>query len=593
MKKSIIILSSLFIAVAMFTSCNPLSKMVKNAGEVNYKTTPNPLEMHAGKVPIDVKVTFPPKYFGKKVKLVITPTLVSDFSSSEKINFKTQTIIGEKFEDNYTVIPYKTGGTFSFQDTIVYDAKYRASDLNLSFQISTQKGKSANATTVKLADGIITTPELVDGGMTIDGGLARGVSLGQFVAVPVTKPEVRLETESAKLFFALQNSSVNRKEIRKDEIANLAVAIKNASTDPNKELKSIKISSYASPDGPQDLNEKLVNDRGNSSKKAFEKVLSKAKIEEMNNADLLMTETTPNEDWAGFKTAVEASDMEDKALVLRVLSMYSDADTREAEIKKLAAVYDNLRNDILPLLRRSEINFEYQGRAKTDSELKTLLGTAPSDLHQEELLYAASISDDASKEAAYATYTSKYPTDWKGWNNLASAQAKQGKLSEAKTNLEKVLSLKADNHVALNNLGVLALADGDLDAAWDYFERAENAGCKSPKLQYNKGVISIKRANYSDAVDYFKADSFNKALAQTLAGDNDIAVSTLDNLGSSEYGLFYYLKAVTAARANKVDDVIENLRMAISKESKLKDYAKADAEFKKFVDNSAFRGVIE
>ncbi len=593
MKKSIIILSSLIIAAAIFTGCNPLSKMVKDAGEVKYVTTPSPLEMHAGKVPIDVKVTFPPKYFGKKVKLVITPSLVSDFSSSEAINFKTQTIIGEKFEDNYQTISYKEGGSFSFKDTITYDAKFRASDLKLSFQISTQKGKSANVTQVKLADGIITTPELVDGGMTIDGGLDRGTSLGQVVEVPITKPEVRLETESAKFFYDLQKSTLKRKEYKKEEVLKLAGDIKAASTDPNKELKAIKISSYASPDGPEDLNQKLVNDRGNTSKKAFEKVLSKEDIEQLKNTDLLMTETTPSEDWVGFKAAVEASDMEDKALVLRVLSMYSDADTREAEIKKLAAVYDNLRNDILPLLRRSEIKFEYQGRAKSDSELKTLLGTAPSDLFQEELLYAASISDNASKEEAYKTYTSKYPTDWKGWNNLACVQAKQGKMSDAKANFEKVLATKGDNPAALNNLGVLALADGDLDAAWDYFERAENAGCKSPSLAYNKGVISIKRANYSDAVDYFKTDSFNKALAQTLAGDNDIAISTLEGLGSSEYGLFYYLKAVTAARANKVDDVIENLRIAISKESKLKDYAKADAEFVKFVDNSAFRGVIE
>ena len=593
MKKSIIILSSLIIAAAIFTGCNPLSKMVKDAGEVNYKTTPSPLEMHAGKVPIDVSVTFPPKYFGKKVKLVITPSLVSDFSSSEAINFKTQTIIGEKFEDNYQTISYKEGGSFSFKDTLDYDAKYRASDLKLSFQISTQKGKSANVTQVKLADGIITTPELVDGGMTIDGGLTRGTSLGKVVEVPVTKPEVRLEAESAKFFYDVQKSTLKRNETKKDEILKLAGDIKNASTDPNKELKSIKISSYASPDGPEDLNQKLVNDRGTTSKKAFEKVLSKEDIAEMNNTDLLMTETTPNEDWVGFKAAVEASDMEDKALVLRVLSMYSDADTREIEIKKLAAVYDNLRNDILPLLRRSEIKFEFQGRAKTDSELKTMLGTSPADLHQEELLYAASISDNATKEDAYKTYTSKFPTDWKGWNNLACVQAKQGKLSDAKANFEKVLATKGDNPAALNNLGVLALKDGDLDAAWDYFERAENAGCKSPNLAYNKGVISIKRAHYSDAVDYFKADSFNKALAQTLAGDNDIAISTLDGLGSSEYGLFYYLKAVTAARANKVDDVIENLRIAISKESKLKDYARADAEFVKFIDNSAFRGVIE
>ncbi|NPA67820.1 MAG: tetratricopeptide repeat protein [Chlorobi bacterium] len=593
MKKSIIILSSLLITAVIFSGCNPLTKMVKNAGEVEYKTTPNPLEMHANKVPIDVKVTFPPKYFGKTVKLVITPALVSDYSTSDEISFKTQTVIGEKFEDNYEQISYKEGGSFSFQDTIEYDPKFRASDLELRFQISTQKGKSANITKVKLADGIITTPELVDGGMTIDGGLKRGTVLGQMVSVPVTKPEVRIETESAKLYFDLQKATVKRNELKKEEVVNLEKSIKEASQDPDKELKNIKIASYASPDGPQDLNERLVNERGTNSKKAFDKVLSKEDIEQIKNADFLTTETTPAEDWDGFKKLVEASDMEDKALVLRVLSMYSDPDTREAEIKKLAAVYDNLRKDILPMLRRSEIKFEYQGRAKTDDELKSLASSNPSSLYQEELFYAASISDDASKEAVYKSYTAQYPDDWKGWNNLACVQAEEGNLTDAEANFEKVISLNADNPSALNNLGVIALAKGDLDAAWDYFERAENAGCKSPSLHYNKGVILIKKAQYSSAVAEFGNDSFNKALAQTLAGSNDEAIATLNNLGSSEYGLFYYLKAVTAARADKVDDVIENLKIAITKESSLKDYAKKDAEFLKFVDNSAFRGVIE
>ncbi len=591
MKKSIIILSSLFIAAAIFSGCNPLTKMVKKAGEVEYKTTPNPLEMHAYKVPIDVKVTFPPKYFGKNVKLVITPALVSDYSSSDEILFKTQTIIGEKFEDNYEQISYKEGGSFSFQDTIIYDSKFRASDLNLKFQISTQKGKSADITEIKLADGIITTPELVDGGMTIDGGLKRGTVLGQMVSVPVTKPEVRIETESAKFMFDLQKSNIKRNEIKKEEIVNLGKSIKEASEDPDKELKNIKFASYASPDGPQDLNEKLVTDRGTNSKKAFDRLLKKEKIEQIENTDFMITETTPAEDWDGFKKAVEASDMEDKALVLRVLSMYSDPDTRETEIKKLAAVYDNLRKDILPMLRRSEIKFDYQGRAKTDSELKTLASTDPSSLHQEELLYAATISDN--QEAVYKNYTSQYPDDWKGWNNLACVQAKDGNLTDSKTNFEKVISKKSDNPAALNNLGVISLAEGDLDAAWDYFERAENAGCKSPNLHYNKGVVLIKRAQYGSAVAEFGSDSFNKALAQTLAGSNDDAIATLNNLGSSEYGLYYYLKAVTAAKANKVDDVIENLKIAISKESALKDYAKKDTEFLKFIDNSAFRGVIE
>ncbi len=594
MKKSIIILSSLLIAAVFFTGCNPLTKMVKKAGEVEFKTTPNPLEMHANKVPIDVKVTFPPKYFGKTVKLVITPALIADNNTSNEVLFKTQTVIGEKFEDNYKQISYKEGGTFSFQDTIAYDSKYRASDLELRFQISTQKGKSANITKVKIADGIITTPELVDAGMTADGGLKRGTVLGKMVAVPVTKPEVRMETESAKIYFDLQKSTVKRSELKKEEIQNLEKSIKEAAQDPDKELKNIKIASYASPDGPQDLNEELVNERGNNSKKAFDKVLSKENIEQIENANFLTRETTPAEDWDGFKKMVEASDMEDKDLVLRVLSMYSDPDTREAEIKKLAAVYDNLRKDILPMLRRAEIKFEYQGRAKTDDELKNMLKSNPDGLYQEELLYAASIADGcAAKEEGYKTYTSKYPEDWKGWNNLAVIQAKHGNLSDAKTSFEKVLSKNADNPPALNNLGVIALAEGDLDKAWDYFERAENAGCKSPNLHYNKGVILIKKAQYSAAVAEFESDSFNKALAQTLAGNNEDAIATLNNIGSSEYGIFYYLKAVTAARADKVDDVIENLKIAITKESSLKDYARDDAEFLKFIDNSAFRGVIE
>ncbi len=593
MKKSIIILSSLIIAAAVFTGCNPLTKMVKKAGEVDYNTTPNPLEMHAGMVPIDVKVTFPAKYFGKSVKLVITPALVSDFNSSDEVSFSTQTVIGEKFEDNYEQISYKEGGSFTFKDTIEYDSKFRASDLNLQFQISTQKGKSANITTVKLCDGIITTPELVDKGMTVDGNLKRGFVLGKTVEVPVTKPEIRLETEDAKIYFDLQKSIVKRNEIKKAEFDSLKSSIVNASEDPDKELKSIKFSSYASPDGPQDLNEKLVKDRGTNSKKAFEKFLSKVEVEEMENADFFMTETTPIEDWDGFKTLVQESDMEDKDLVLRVLSMYSDPDTREQEIKKLAAVYDNLRQDILPMLRRSIIKFEYQGRAKSDDELKNMATNKPGDLHQEEFLYAASISDDANSEQAYNNYVSQYPDDWKGWNNLGSIQAKQGKLSDAKTNFEKVLAKNNENPAALNNLGVIALAEGDIDAAWDYFERAENAGCKSPHLGYNKGVVLIKKAKYNDAVAQFSNDSFNKALALTLSGDNDGAISTMDNLGSSEYGIFYYLKAVTAAKANKVDDVIENLRIAISKDSKLKEYAKNDIEFLNFIDNSAFRGVIE
>ncbi len=593
MKKTIIILSVLFLAAGIFSGCNPLKKMVKNSDQVAYKTTPNPLEMHAGKVAIDISITFPAKYFGKKVKLVITPALKAD-NGSDEIIFKTQTIIGEKFEDNYDVINYKEGGVFTFRDTIDYQSAFRMSDMELRFQMSTQKGQAANLTTIKLADGVITTPELVMGGMTVDGGLLTGNTLAQTVAIPVTKPKALLETETARLFFDLQKDKVKLSELKKDEIDSLKAFIKRAAVNPDMLLKNIKIASYASPDGAAELNEGLVKGRGQNSQKAFQKALTKDKIDLSNNAEFFLTETTPIEDWEGFKTLIEASNLEDKDVILRVLSTYSDPDTRERELKNMAATYNELRKDILPQLRRSVIKLEYQGREKTNEEILALGTTTPEKLHQEELIYAATLTEDLNKqEQMLMKYAELYPQDFKGWNNLAVCQAKLGKLNEAKANFEKALNIKADHPAALNNLGVIAMAEGNDDEAWDYFEKAEAAGCKAPALGYNMGVILIKRGQYAEATSRFTEDSFNRALAQTLADDNETALSTLNSLGSSEYGLFYYLKAVTSARADNEGDVFENLRMAVSKDQKLRVYAMNDLEFRKYFDNADFKAIVE
>lgn len=593
MKKTIIILSALFLAAGIFSGCNPLKKMVNNADQVTYKTTPNPLEMHAGKVAIDVNISFPEKYFGKKVKLVITPALKAD-NGSDEIIFKTQTIIGEKFEDNYDVISYSEGGSFSFKDTIDYKSSLRMSDLELRFQMSTQKGQSANLTTIKLADGIITTPELVMAGMSVDGGLEPGNTLAQTIAMPVSKPQAHVETESAKLFFDLQQDKVKLSELKKEEIDSLKAFIKRAAVDPDMVLKNIKIASYASPDGPQNLNEGLVQGRGKNSKSAFEKELSKEKIDEVNSAEFFFNETTPIEDWEGFRELVAASSLEDKELILRVLSTYSDPETREREIKNMSAAYNELRKDILPKLRRSIIKLEYQGREKTNDEILQLATSTPEKLHQDELLYSATLTEDLNKkESILLKYTEKYPEDFNGWNNLAVVQAKLGKTNDAKANFEKALNIKSNNPAALNNLGVIAMAEGNDDEAWDYFEKAEAAGCQSPALGYNMGVILIKRGKYSEAVSRFNEDSFNKALAQTLAKDNDSAINTLNSLGSSEYGVFYYLKAITAAKADNQGDVLENLRIAVSKDQKLKEYAKNDLEFRKYFDNADFKTIVE
>jgi Tfp pilus assembly protein PilF len=593
MKKTIIILSALFLAAGIFSGCNPLKKMTKNAGQVTYKTTPNPLEMHANKVAVDVSITFPPKYFGKTVQLVITPALKADNGSDEVI-FKTQTIIGEKYQDNYDVISYKEGGKFTFKDTIDYKSSLRMSDLELRFQMSTQKGKSASLTTVKLADGIITTPELVMLGLAVDNGLEPGCKLGKMVEIPVNKPTVRIESKNAQLFFDLQNSKVKATELKKAEIDSIKSFIKLASANPDMVIKNIKIASYASPDGPQDLNQGLVTDRGKNSQKAFESTLIKEKFNQDMLAAFFLTETTPNEDWDGFKTLVQNSNIEDKELILRVLSTYSDPDTREKEIKNMAATYNELRKDILPQLRRSVIKLEYQGREKSNEEILNLALTNPSMLYDQELIFAATLTADLNqKQQILSAYTVAYPNDYKGWNNLAVVQAKLKNLMGAKTGFEKVLNISNDNPAALNNLGAVAIAEGEDVKAWEYLEKAEKAGCQSPALGYNFGVLLIKQAKYTEAVAKFNDASFNKALAQTLATDNESAISTLKSIGSTEYGAFYYLKAVTAAKADNQGDVFENLRMAVSKDQQLKAYAKNDLEFRKYFDMADFKAIVE
>lgn len=590
MRKAVVFFSVLFLAALTFSGCNELKKMVKNADQVDYNSNPSPLEMHAGQIPVDVSVKFPPKYFGKKVKLVISPYLVADDGSKE-IAFAKQTVQGEKFLDNNTSISYKEGGTFSFQDTVPYEDALRMSDLELRFQISSMKGQSAEITKVKITDGVITTPELVEPGMAVDND---GATVGRMVQKTISKPTTSSRDSIVEIYFALQNDRVKPSELSKTEMDSLFAFIAKTAEDPKKEIKGLKISSYASPDGPIDLNEGLVEGRGKNTQSAIEKKLESKKIEALKDKSITTMETTPAEDWDGFKKLVEQSDMDDKELILRVLSMHSDPVKREEEIKKLAAVYDELRKDILPMLRRSRIKFEFQDKDRTESELISLGASNPDVLSKDELFYAASKEEnDGKKISMYKTYTSKYPNDWKGWNNLGAAQVREGKMSEAETSFNKVLSVNADNPAAYNNLGVIALAEGDEEKAIEYFEKAEENGCKDPALGYNMGVIYIMHGKYAEAVEKFGTQAtFNRALAETLSGDNSAAINTLNSMSTSDDAIFYYLKAVTAAKDGNEEEVIENLKVATSKDSDLKEYAANDLEFRKYFDKAAFKDVI-
>lgn len=596
MKKSTInFLVLILVATITFSSCNSLKKMAKNASLITYTITPDPLEMHAGKVPLKIDVTFPPKYFHKKAYLVITPYLVSDLDKASEVQFDSQTLQGEKVNDNNPSIPYKSGGSYSYRDTIDYADVYRMSDLELRINANAG-GKQQDFVTLKIADGIITTPELVDEGLKVDNGLvgtgSTATGAARSIKTSVTLPASSTAKESLTIYYDLQKSALSSKEMKKTEIDAFITEIKALTENKDIELTNLSVSSYASPDGPTDLNADLVDDRGTTSEKFLLDKFKKAKAEKATTTGFIKSETTTEEDWEGFKTQVSASSIADKELILRVLSMYTDPEVREKEIKNMSKAYLQLADDVLPLLRRSEISATYKTKPKTKDEIIALAKTKPADLTQVELFYGAQETTGTDVETIYKTYNTTYATDWKGFNNIGVYYIANNKLTDAETALTKANSIEANNATIMNNLGCLYMAKGDDAKALTYFEKAYAKGA-TDEIGYNLGVLLIKQAKYSDAVTKFGSTaSFNKALAQLLNEKASDANTTCKAVKSEE-AIFYYLKAVVAANEDKETDALDNLKKAVGKDATLKVYAKNDMEFDKYFENETFKAIVE
>lgn len=574
----------------LMTGCGGLQKMADEAQSVKWSVTPNPLEMHAGKVPVKITVKFPPKYFNKKAILVTTPIL--KYGSQQK-ELKTATVQGEDVLDNNQKVSFESGGTVNFIDTLEYQDAMRVSSLEAS--IKAQLGDDAvDLPAQKLADGIITTPELVKYGVGIDNKSKDGSMTGKVMTSTVTMDPVIEAFEQAIVYFDLQQSSLKYTEWSKAEVKKLLDVIEEKSKNEDTDLKNVQVASYASPDGPEDMNKRLVDGRGDAAQQKLNAELKRKKIEELEKESFLVRETTPEEDWDGFKRQVEDSEMKDKDLVLRVLSMYSDPQVREKEIKNISEAYTELKSDILPQLRRAVMKAVFETKARTNEQMVSMALSANSfKLSQKEFLNAANVCQDlAKKETILKAYIDTFPNDWRGYNNLGAVHVANAKLPEAKTQFEKANALDQNNGMVLNNLGAVAMGMGDFKAAEDYFNKAKEAGV-SGATDYNLGVIRIQQAQYNEAVQLFGSDaSFNASLAQLLNKDAAAAKSTIDKV-TCEKAHFFYLKAVVEARNDNKDGVIENLTKAVEKDGSLKSYAKNDLEFVKFRTEADFKNITE
>ena len=571
--KRINYLASFLFAAILLSSCGGLDKMKEEASDLQYNVTPKVLEMHAGKVKYEIKGDIPAEWFNKKAIVEFTPAY--KYEGGEEV-LESKTFQGESVEANNKVIAFETGGSIEFAGEFEYKEAMRMGDLEIR-GLATIKDKSLDLVSMKLADGVISTPLLV----MVDP---------MPVAFKDNFERVISETKEADIHYVIQQSRVRNSELKAEDIAALKEFIKATNEEENKEFKGIEISAYASPDGTEKLNTRLAEQRKKSADKYLAKVIGKTKVSK-EDAKTLYTLKSTAEDWDGFKSLVEASTIEDKDLILRVLSMYSDPVVREKEIKNISATYKVLADDILPQLRRSEITVKVDKVGFSDEEILEFSVSNPDTLNVEELLYAANLTEALEgKVAIYKVATEKYATCFRAFNNLGYVHILMGNLTDAKVALEKANELKEGEAIITNNLGVIALMEGDQETAQTNFLNSTDAG---NSVDYNLGIIKIMAGEYEAAVNYFQNHkTFNTALAMLLAGKNDSANKTIDVV-EKEDPKNYYLKAVINARIGDEAPVMNNLRTAIEKDADLKEMAKTDLEFRNYFENETFKTIVE
>ncbi|MEI6049594.1 MAG: hypothetical protein WCS03_11895 [Bacteroidota bacterium] len=562
----------LMLAVTLITSCSGLNKMKKNSNLVKYEVTPKVLEAHAGMVNVTINGTFPAKYFDKKTTITATPVLT--YAGGEIAFEKVQVVQGESVQANNKVIN-SSGGDFTYTGAVPYQEAMKLSELVL--RVKAVRGtKNLDFDPVKLADGVIATSTLIE-------------KEGKPIASKDNYVMVTPETQLADINYLINNADIRGSELKAEDIALLKDYIKNVSVDPKRQLKGVLVSSYASPDGTLKINEPLSQKRGVSADKFIKKAFDK--IEAAKAAGFFDGKTTP-EDWDGFKTEVEKSSMQDKELILRVLSMYADPDVREKEIKNMSAAFESLKTDILPKLRRSKMMVNADKIGRSDEQILTQMKSDPKVLNLEEMLRAASLTTDLNEQLKfYQTTSENFPKCIRAQNNIGCTYMALGKTDDAIAAFEKAKAIE-NNDVIKNNLGFGSLVKGDLVKAEEYFTSMTAA---TPQSKWGLGVIAITKGEYDKAVNNFGNEPcFNLALALVLKGDVNKAKSTLDGMKElCKCGKPSYLKAIVGARLDDRNYMLNGLREAIGFKADWKVYAKTDLEFAKFFNDDTFKSTVQ
>lgn len=561
MKKGLFL--SLIAAVVMLASCN---KSLPKPDEIT--VNPSPLEKVGNKVNAEITGTFPVKKFAKKGVLTVTPVL--KFAGQEVLGDPV-TYVGEKAKENGKTVNYKNGGTYKQSCSFDYVPAMRKSELYLRFEAKVGK-KVIEIPDLKIADGVVATSELAE------------AKDNKTAATPDKFQRVIQELTEADIKFLIQSAELRSAETKSEGVKNLQAAIKDAKEAERKEISKIEVAGYASPDGGMSLNENLAKNRQKAAANFLKKNLKKNKVNTAIESNITA------EDWEGFRKAMENSNMQDKDLVLRVLSMYSDPEEREAQIKNLSAVYGTIAEEILPALRRSRLILTTNLIGKSDDEIREIAKKDASQLSVEELLYAATLTEDkAEKLAIYKQAADQY-NDYRAWNSMGQIYFSNGDVAEARRCYSKALEIQPNDPDVNYNAGVAAIADGDLAKAEEYLGKA--AGTKA-NLNAALGTLYTAKGDYAAAKKaYGETASNNAAVQQILDEDYAGAAKTLANVKEPN-ATTAYLKAIVGARTNDKAAVYENLKAAIAQDASLKARAAQDIEFAKFAEDAEFQAIAK
>lgn len=561
MKKGLFL--SLIAAVALLASCN---KSLPNPDQIT--VNPNPLQKVGEKVDADITGTFPAKKFAKKGVLVVTPVL--KYKGQESVG-ESVTYVGEKAKENGKTVNYKEGGKYSQHCSFNYVPEMRKSELYLRFEARIGK-KVIEIPDMKVADGVVVTDEMAK---AEDNKLA---------ATPDKFQRVIQELTEADIKFLIQSADLRAKETKSEEMKALQAAIKDAKEADRKEINKIEVSGYASPDGGMDLNEKLAQNRQKVAANFLKKDLKKNKVDNAIESNITA------EDWEGFQKAMENSNIQDKELVLRVLSMYSDPEEREAQIKNLSAVYKNIAEEILPALRRSRLILTTDLIGKSDDEIRELAKNDPAQLSVEELLYAVTLTNDKAEKMALYQKAAELYNDYRAWNGMGELYFEAKNIAEARRCYGKALEIQPNDPDVNYNAGIAAMADGDLAKAEYHLGKA--AGTKGD-LNAALGTLYTQKGDYAAAKKAYGNNASNNAAVQQILNEDYAGASKTLNNVKEPNATTAYLKAVVGARTNDKAAVYANLKSAIAQDAALKARAAEDIEFAKFAEETEFQAIVK